>query len=54
MSTTAGLTWPHLITALISGQDLSREDTEWAMEQVMTDRSNPVQLAAFLVAAGQG
>ncbi|GLY18651.1 anthranilate phosphoribosyltransferase [Kineosporia rhizophila] len=50
MSTTAGLTWPHLITALISGQDLSREDTEWAMEQVMTDRSNPVQLAAFLVA----
>ncbi len=42
--------WPHLITTLISGQDLSREDTEWAMEQVMTDRSNPVQLAAFLVA----
>ncbi|GAB3263160.1 anthranilate phosphoribosyltransferase [Kineosporia babensis] len=42
--------WPHLITTLISGQDLSRQDTEWAMEQVMTDRSNPVQLAAFLVA----
>ncbi|GAA3625933.1 anthranilate phosphoribosyltransferase [Kineosporia mesophila] len=42
--------WPLLITTLISGQDLSRPDTEWAMEQVMTDRSNPVQLAAFLVA----
>lgn len=42
--------WPHLITTLINGQDLSRADSEWAMEQVMTDRSNPVQLAAFLVA----
>jgi anthranilate phosphoribosyltransferase len=42
--------WPHLITTLIAGQDLSRADTEWAMEQVMTDRSNPVQLAGFLVA----
>jgi len=44
------LTWPQLITTLLSGQDLSRTDAEWAMEQVMTDRSNPVQLAAFLIA----
>ena len=48
--TPAAQSWPHLITTLIDGQDLSRQDTEWAMEQVMTDRSNPVQLAAFLVA----
>ncbi|GAB6897862.1 anthranilate phosphoribosyltransferase [Kineosporia succinea] len=44
------ISWPYLITTLVNGQDLSRDEAEWAMEQVMTDRSNPVQLAAFLVA----
>ncbi|MBT0771014.1 anthranilate phosphoribosyltransferase [Kineosporia sp. J2-2] len=44
------ISWPQLISTLIAGQDLSRAEAEWAMEQVMTDRSNPVQLAAFLVA----
>ncbi len=47
---TATISWPHLITSLLAGQDLSRDETAWAMEQVMTDQTSPVQLAGFLVA----
>ncbi|HST85791.1 MAG TPA: anthranilate phosphoribosyltransferase [Kineosporiaceae bacterium] len=43
-------TWPNLITSLISGNDLSRGEAAWAMEQVMTDGASPIQLAGFLVA----
>ncbi len=43
-------TWPDLLTALLGGADLDREDTAWAMDQVMTDSASPVQLASFLVA----
>src|SRR3954468_22677229 len=46
----AVLSWPHLITALLSGTDLSRAETSWAMEQVMTGEAPAVQLAGFLVA----
>jgi anthranilate phosphoribosyltransferase len=43
-------TWPHLISSLLAGQDLSRVQAAWAMEQVMTAEATPAQLAAFLVA----
>jgi anthranilate phosphoribosyltransferase len=43
-------TWPHLISTLLSGQDLTRAEAAWAMEQVMTADATPVQLAGFLVA----
>jgi anthranilate phosphoribosyltransferase len=43
-------TWPNLITSLIGGEDLSRGEAAWAMEQVMTDEASPIQLAGFLVA----
>lgn len=42
--------WPHLITSLLAAEDLSREQTAWAMQQVMTGEATPVQLAGFLVA----
>jgi anthranilate phosphoribosyltransferase len=42
--------WPDLLAALLAGTDLDREDTAWAMNQVMTDSASPVQLASFLVA----
>ncbi len=45
-----GPTWANLISALLSGGSLSRADTAWAMEQVMTGEATPVQLAGFLVA----
>ncbi|MGZ4625702.1 MAG: anthranilate phosphoribosyltransferase [Kineosporiaceae bacterium] len=46
----AGLSWPHLIATLLGGQDLTRADTAWAMERVMTADATPVELAGFLVA----
>ena len=44
------LGWPALLTSLIAGRALTREETGWAMEQVMTDSASPAQLAGFLVA----
>jgi len=43
-------TWPHLIATLLAGEDLTREQAAWAMEQVMTASATDVQLAGFLVA----
>jgi len=44
------LSWPHLIASLLGGQDLTRAQTAWAMEQVMNADATDVQLAGFLVA----
>lgn len=46
----ASPTWPGLIAALLAGEDLSRTDTAWAMEQVMTAEASTGQLAGFLIA----
>ena len=43
-------TWPDILTSLMKGEDLSVSDAAWSMEQVMTGRVTPAQLAAFLVA----
>jgi len=43
-------TWPHLVNALLHGEDLSTEDTAWAMAEVMAGSATPVQIAAFVVA----
>ncbi len=53
MSVTSGVgapTWPDLLTSLLQGNDLSADDTAWAMDQVMQGEASPVQLAGFLVA----
>ena len=46
----AGLTWPHLTATLLAGTDLTRAQTAWAMERVMTGEAGGVPLAGFLVA----
>lgn len=46
----AAPTWPELIALLIARQDLSAQQTGWAMDQVMTGNISPVQLAGFLAA----
>lgn len=46
----AALTWPGLLRSLLAGEDLDAERTRWAMGQVMSGESTPVQLAGFLVA----
>ncbi|GAB3623452.1 anthranilate phosphoribosyltransferase [Mariniluteicoccus endophyticus] len=42
--------WPDLLTGLVSGQDLTRDQARWAMREVLEGNASPVQLAAFAVA----
>ncbi|AUG76802.1 anthranilate phosphoribosyltransferase [Kitasatospora sp. MMS16-BH015] len=43
-------TWPDLLTALLGGGDLSRQDTAWAMDRIMRGEATPVQVAGFMIA----
>jgi anthranilate phosphoribosyltransferase len=49
MSTAAGPSWPVLLTRLMSGAELSMDDTAWAMDEIMAGNATPAQLAAFAV-----
>lgn len=42
-------TWPALIFALIQGEDLSSDQTRWAMDQIMEGEASHAQIAGFLV-----
>ncbi|MGB8380841.1 MAG: anthranilate phosphoribosyltransferase [Dermatophilaceae bacterium] len=44
------LAWPDLYARLLSGSDLGRAESEWAMSQIMAGDASPVQVAGFLVA----
>lgn len=41
--------WPDLLASLVAGEDLSYEQTCWAMGQIMADQVEPATLGAFLV-----
>ncbi|GGK87658.1 anthranilate phosphoribosyltransferase [Mangrovihabitans endophyticus] len=43
-------TWPDLISALLRGEELSPQDTAWAMGEIMTGSATPVQVTGFAVA----
>ncbi|GII55445.1 anthranilate phosphoribosyltransferase 1 [Planotetraspora thailandica] len=43
-------TWPTLLNALLSGEDLTSEETSWAMAEIMSGTATSVQIAAFVVA----
>lgn len=43
-------TWSDLLTSLVSGQDLTGEQTAWAMGEIMSGEASPVRVAGFLVA----
>ncbi|MET8358259.1 anthranilate phosphoribosyltransferase [Micromonospora sp. NPDC005171] len=43
-------TWPHLLNALLRGDELSTADTAWAMDEIMTGSASAAQIAAFAVA----
>ncbi|MEV4769303.1 anthranilate phosphoribosyltransferase [Micromonospora humida] len=43
-------TWPHLLNALLRGDELSTADTAWAMNEIMAGAAGPAQIAGFAVA----
>ncbi|MGL5858708.1 MAG: anthranilate phosphoribosyltransferase [Angustibacter sp.] len=43
-------TWPGLLSELLSGADLTREQTDWAMDCIMRGDATAAQIAGFLVA----
>ncbi len=43
-------TWPDLLTSLVTGQDLDRDGTSWAMGEILSGAATPVQVAGFMVA----
>lgn len=42
--TAAERTWPRLLAALLAREDLTADDTRWAMTEVMDDAHQPAQL----------
>ncbi|MCC2308604.1 anthranilate phosphoribosyltransferase [Cellulomonas chengniuliangii] len=43
-------TWSDLLTSLVAGQDLTREQTAWVMGEIMRGDASPGRIAGFLVA----
>ena len=43
-------TWPNLLSALLRGDELSTQDTAWAMGEIMAGDATPVQVAGMAVA----
>lgn len=46
----ARTTWPALLNALVSGEDLTADETAWAMDEIMSGSATSAQVAAFAVA----
>ncbi|MGS2618386.1 anthranilate phosphoribosyltransferase [Micromonospora sp. LZ34] len=42
-------TWPHLLNALLRGEELSTADTAWAMGEIMSGAASAAQIAGFAV-----
>ncbi|WP_033341207.1 anthranilate phosphoribosyltransferase [Catenuloplanes japonicus] len=43
-------TWSNLLTALLRADELSTEDTWWAMNEIVTGNTTPAQVAGFAIA----
>ncbi|MFG3493720.1 anthranilate phosphoribosyltransferase [Streptomyces sp. NPDC047928] len=48
--TAAGRSWPLVLDALLSGQDLDADATAWAMERILSGEATDAQIAGFAVA----
>ncbi|CAN7466824.1 anthranilate phosphoribosyltransferase [Knoellia sp. LjRoot47] len=45
----SGPTWPDLLNRLLDREDLSLEQSRWAMDQIMSGEASVAQVAGFLV-----
>jgi anthranilate phosphoribosyltransferase len=43
-------TWPDVLSALVSGEDLDASSAAWAMEEILSGNATPAQIAGFAVA----
>ncbi|MBX7548719.1 anthranilate phosphoribosyltransferase [Streptomyces sp. NPDC004232] len=48
--TAAGRSWPALLNGLLNGENLSADDTAWAMDRIMRGEATDAQIAGFAVA----
>ncbi|NLU67692.1 anthranilate phosphoribosyltransferase [Streptomyces sp. HNM0574] len=48
--TTAARTWPDVLSALLAGEDLGADSTEWAMDRIMRGEASDAQIAGLAVA----
>ncbi|GAA2490750.1 anthranilate phosphoribosyltransferase [Streptomyces thermolineatus] len=46
----AARTWPDVLTTLLRGEDLSADDSAWAMDRIMRGEASDVQIAGFAMA----
>ncbi|MEQ4205915.1 anthranilate phosphoribosyltransferase [Actinopolymorpha sp. B17G11] len=44
------LTWSHVLSALLRGEDIGAEAASWAMGEILSGEVTPVQIAGFIVA----
>ena len=42
-------TWPEVLSALVARQDLSAEQANWAMGEILAGEATPAQIAGFAV-----
>lgn len=42
--------WPQLISALLRREELTTDDTAWAMNEIMSGNATPAQIAGFVTA----
>jgi anthranilate phosphoribosyltransferase len=43
-------TWPGLVRRLLAAEDLTPDDTGWAMDRIMSGEATPAQIAGFAIA----
>lgn len=42
--------WPSVLSLLLAGEDLDKEQASWAMRQIMSGEATPSQIGAFMLA----
>jgi len=43
-------TWPNILNQLLSGENMSRDESSWAMREIMNGNATEAQMGAFMIA----